>query len=347
MVRLKDIAEITGFSITTVSRILNNDKTLRTSQNTKNIIKTVAEATGYKTLNEKKKERYKKKNSLSMVVGIIEMSSTNEVIKDPYYIYLKEFLEKVCRKNTIKSLSLTFDLKRQKYVNNDISKLKVNGLIAIGRFSKLEVKAMEKLSKNIVFLDTVYPNGEYSSIAPDLELGVKNGLDYLFEKGHSKIYFIGPTYAPNFFTNLALEVRRESFIKYMKEKKMYSDSLLLECERSSESAEQVLREYLLKGGSLPTAIFTVNESVAIGVVKVLREFGLNIPKDVSILSYNNTIYSSLVSPALSSVDINCDYMAQLAIDLVVKQNKIKNFSPIKILCSSIISEKNSIKALKG
>lgn len=39
MVRLKDIAEITGFSITTVSRILNNDKTLRTSQNTKNIIK--------------------------------------------------------------------------------------------------------------------------------------------------------------------------------------------------------------------------------------------------------------------------------------------------------------------
>ena len=193
MVRLKDIAEITGFSITTVSRILNNDKTLRTSQNTKNIIKTVAEATGYKTLNEKKKERYKKKNSLSMVVGIIEMSSTNEVIKDPYYIYLKEFLEKVCRKNTIKSLSLTFDLKRQKYVNNDISKLKVNGLIAIGRFSKLEVKAMEKLSKNIVFLDTAYPNGEYSSIAPDLELGVKNGLDYLFEKGHRKIYFIGWT----------------------------------------------------------------------------------------------------------------------------------------------------------
>ena len=174
---------------------------------------------------------------------------------------------------------------------------------------------MEKLSKNIVFLDTAYPNGEYSSIAPDLELGVKNGLDYLFEKGHRKIYFIGPTYAPNFLTNLALEVRRESFIKYMKEKKMYSDSLLLECERSSESAEQVLREYLLKGGSLPTAIFTVNESVAIGVVKVLREFGLNIPKDVSILSYNNTIYSSLVSPALSSVDINCDYMAQLAIDL--------------------------------
>ena len=62
-------------------------------------------------------------------------------------------------------------------------------------------------------------------------------ITYL-KKGHSKIYFIGPTYAPNFFTNLALEVRRESFIKYMKEKKMYSDSLLLECERSSESAEQ-------------------------------------------------------------------------------------------------------------
>ena len=76
MVRLKDIAEITGFSITTVSRIFYNDKTLRTSQNTKNIIKTVAEATGYKTLNEKKKERYKKKNSLSMVVGIIENLNT-------------------------------------------------------------------------------------------------------------------------------------------------------------------------------------------------------------------------------------------------------------------------------
>lgn len=347
MIHLKDIAEITGFSIATVSRVLNNDKSLRATQETKNIIKTVAEASGYKTLSEKKKERYKKKNSLSIVIGIIEMSSTNEILKDPYYIYLKEFLEKVCRKNTIKSLNLSFDSKKQKYINNDNYNLKVNGLIAIGRFSEIEVKAMEKLSKNIVFLDTSYPDGKYSSITPDLELGVKKGLDYLIEKGHKKICFIGPIYAPNFFKTLSLEVRREAFIKYMKEKNLYSDSLLLECERSSESAENIAREYLLKGGSLPTAFFTVNESVAIGLIKVLKEFGLNVPKDISILSYNNTVYSSLISPALSSVDINCDYMAQLAIDLVIKQNQIKSFSPVKILCGSIISEKSSIKALKN
>ena len=346
MIHLKDIAEITGFSVATISRVLNDDKTLRTTQETRNIIKTVAEATGYKTLNEKKKERYKKKNTLS-IIGIIEMSSTNEILKDPYYIYLKEFLEKVCRKNTIKSLNLSFDLKKQKYISNDNCRWKVSGLIAIGRFSEIEVKAMEKLSKNIVFLDTTYPEGKYSSIAPDLELGVKKGLDYLIEKGHKNICFIGPSYAPDFFKTLSLEVRREAFIKYMKEKNLYSDSLLLECERFSESAEKVSREYLLKGNPLPTVFFTVNESVAIGLIKVLREFGLSVPKDVSILSYNNTVYSSLISPALSSVDINCDYMAQLAIDLVIKQNQIKSFSPIKILCSSMISEKNSIKTLKN
>ena len=55
MVTLKNLSEITGYSIATISRVLNNDKTLRASEETKKIIKTVAKTSGYKTLQSKKR----------------------------------------------------------------------------------------------------------------------------------------------------------------------------------------------------------------------------------------------------------------------------------------------------
>ncbi len=96
MVTLKNLSEITGYSIATISRVLNNDKTLRASEETKKIIKTIAETSGYKTL-QSKKSKQKTKTSLynRCCLGIIEPSNIQEHIQDPYYLYLKGFVEQL------------------------------------------------------------------------------------------------------------------------------------------------------------------------------------------------------------------------------------------------------------
>lgn len=345
MVTLKNLSEITGYSIATISRVLNNDKTLRASEETKKIIKTVAKTSGYKTL-QSKKNKQKIKSSLynKCCLGIVEPSNIQEHIQDPYYLYLKGFVEQECFNKKIETVKIQYNPKSKKY--NFFPNKKVDGIITIGHFSVKEIDDMKKITKNIVFLDCAPHDGNYSSVIVDLKLGLKRGVDYLISCGHKNICFAGPKTAPNIFKELELEIKRVAFLEYIKEKNISENCSLLECERSTESAYENTKLFIEKNiKNLPTVFLAVNESVALGILNALKEKNIKVPEEISILSYNNTIFSAFITPPLSSISIDSEYMAQTAVELTVKQAKTKLFRPVQILTFPYITEKQSIKKL--
>lgn len=345
MVTLKNLSEITGYSIATISRVLNNDKTLRASEETKKIIKTVAKTSGYKTL-QSKKNKQKIKSSLynRCCLGIVEPSNIQEHIQDPYYLYLKGFVEQECFNKKIETVKIQYNTKSKKY--NFFPNKKVDGIITIGHFSVKEIDDMKKITKNIVFLDCAPHDGNYSSVIVDLKLGLKRGVDYLISCGHKNICFAGPKTAPNIFKELELEIKRVAFLEYIKEKNISENCSLLECERSTESAYENTKLFIEKNiKNLPTVFLAVNESVALGILNALKEKNIKVPEEISVLSYNNTIFSAFTTPPLSSISIDSEYMAQTAVELTVKQAKTKLFRPVQILTFPYITEKQSIKKL--
>lgn len=345
MVTLKNLSEITGYSIATISRVLNNDKTLRASEETKKIIKTVAKTSGYKTL-QSKKNKQKIKSSLynRCCLGIVEPSNIQEHIQDPYYLYLKGFVEQECFNKKIETVKIQYNPKSKKY--NFFPNKKVDGIITIGHFSVKEIDDMKKITKNIVFLDCAPHDGNYSSVIVDLKLGLKRGVDYLISCGHKNICFAGPKTAPNIFKELELEIKRVAFLEYIKEKNISENCSLLECERSTESAYENTKLFIEKNiKNLPTVFLAVNESVALGILNALKEKNIKVPEEISVLSYNNTIFSAFITPPLSSISIDSEYMAQTAVELTVKQAKTKLFRPVQILTFPYITEKQSIKKL--
>lgn len=345
MVTLKNLSEITGYSIATISRVLNNDKTLRASEETKKIIKTVAKTSGYKTL-QSKKNKQKIKSSLynRCCLGIVEPSNIQEHIQDPYYLYLKGFVEQECFNKKIETVKIQYNPKSKKY--NFFPNKKVDGIITIGHFSVKEIDDMKKITKNIVFLDCAPHDGNYSSVIVDLKLGLKRGVDYLISCGHKNICFAGPKTAPNIFKELELETKRVAFLEYIKEKNISENCSLLECERSTESAYENTKLFIEKNiKNLPTVFLAVNESVALGILNALKEKNIKVPEEISVLSYNNTIFSAFITPPLSSISIDSEYMAQTAVELTVKQAKTKLFRPVQILTFPYITEKQSIKKL--
>ena len=345
MVTLKNLSEITGYSIATISRVLNNDKTLRASEETKKIIKTVAKTSGYKTL-QSKKNKQKIKSSLynRCCLGIVEPSNIQEHIQDPYYLYLKGFVEQECFNKKIETVKIQYNTKSKKY--NFFPNKKVDGIITIGHFSVKEIDDMKKITKNIVFLDCAPHDGNYSSVIVDLKLGLKRGVDYLISCGHKNICFAGPKTAPNIFKELELEIKRVAFLEYIKEKNISENCSLLECERSTESAYENTKLFIEKNiKNLPTVFLAVNESVALGILNALKEKNIKVPEEISVLSYNNTIFSAFITPPLSSISIDSEYMAQTAVELTVKQAKTKLFRPVQILTFPYITEKQSLKKL--
>lgn len=345
MITLKNLSEMTGYSITTISRVLNNDKTLRASEKTKDVIKTIAKSSGYKTI-QSKKNKAKLKNNLTKktYLGIVEAFNMEEYIQDPYYMYLKEFVEQECFNKKIEIVKIQYNEEEEKY--HLFPNKKVNGIITLGNFSPNKIKAMRKITKNIVFLDCAPKNGKYSSVVVDLGLGIKRGIEYLLKCGHKNICFVGPQTAPNVLNKEEPEVKRNAFIKYTKEKNIEEFTQIIDCERSIESAHKMVVKFINEKNKLPTVFLAVNESVTIGILNALSHYDIKVPEDVSILNYNNTVYSAFVNPPLSSISINSEYMAKIAIDLVIRQSEIKEYYPIQVSVFPEILERESIKKLK-
>ena len=145
MATLKEIANVVGVSVGTVSRVLNNDSTLSVGDETKIKIFNVAEEMQYKTLKQRKSSDKSKTNKLR--VGIVEMYNPKEQLEDPYYLLLRSVVDKECFENEIEVVNLYKNNEEYRFIGEEF----INGIIAIGKFDKSEIKSLNKLSENIVF----------------------------------------------------------------------------------------------------------------------------------------------------------------------------------------------------
>ena len=140
-----------------------------------------------------------------------------------------------------------------------------------------------------------------------------------------------PKTAPNALNREEPEIKRKAFIEYIKEKNIEEFTQIIDCERSIENAYQMITKFINEKNQLPTAFVTVNESVTIGILNALNNCNIRVPEDVSILNYNNTVYSAFVNPPLSSISINSEYMSKIAVDLIIKQFESREYYPVEFL----------------
>ena len=143
MATLKDIAEKTNTSITTVSRVLNYDKTLSVSDDLRMRILETAKLLKYKPRNNRKDTS--KKQELN--IGIILWYDVKEEQDDPYYMQIRRGVEQYA---ILQNMTTTLLYKRDNEF--DVSSLKkVDGLICIGKFSSVIWSKYVNRASNILF----------------------------------------------------------------------------------------------------------------------------------------------------------------------------------------------------
>lgn len=311
-VTLKMLSEQTGFSPATISRVLNNDPSMTVGEDTRRIIFDAAHRLGYSGSSGRRNQRTA---ADTLFIGIAEMLSPAEQMTDPYFLYLKNFIEQTCYEHKLQTVPLR--LVEGKY--QMLSASGVDGIIAIGYFTDKQIQSLCSISSNITFLDSSPNELLHDSVVPNFELGMKQALDYLRSLGHTRIGYLGPKRLLDETQRVVLEPRRRYYEHYMREAGLFEPNLILETPLRDQALvenELCLRLRTLDGDSRPTALVTVNEETAIGAIHALRSLQLKIPEDVSVVSFNNTVMSSVVEPALTSISPHLDYMAATAVQLV-------------------------------
>ena len=311
-VTLKMLAKETGFSPATISRVLNNDPTISVGEQTRRIIFDTAQRLGYAGGSGRRTQRIVLD---AMTIGIAEMLSPAEQMSDPYFLYLKNFVEQSCYERKMQTVALRADENGYRAIDGS----DIHGIIAIGYFTDAQIESLQHLCSNITFLDSSPDELLYDSVILNFELGIRQALDYLRSLGHTQIGYIGPKRLIDETKRMTPEPRRRSFEHYMREVSLYHPDFVVECpmrDRSAVETELTLRMKTFYLDEHPTAFVTVNEETAIGTIHALHGLGFHVPNDISIVSFNDTVMSSVVEPALTSISPHLDYMAATAVQLV-------------------------------
>jgi len=84
---------------------------------------------------------------------------------------------------------------------------------------------------------------------------------------------------------------------------------------------------ILASGKKPTAVFTSNDTMAIGAYRAIKEYGLKIPEDISVMGFDNSYISQYMSPPLTTVNVSLPEIAKCSIELLldsINNKEIKN-----------------------
>jgi LacI family transcriptional regulator len=331
MATIKDIANAAGVSPTTVSRVLNHDPTLSVSVETKIRIFDVAEELEY----TKKGQPTQPIERLNL--AIIDWYNGTELVEDPYYLYLMTAVEKYCAAQNINTFKLVY--MDGAYVG--AVDLKIDGIIAIGRFPKDEVEQIASINNNIVFLDSSPDDEKYDSILVNTELGTNQALRHLFELGHRKIAFIGGQTVGN-NRELTLDARKSTYIDFMKKHDLYDPELIYEGTKLSYSEScRLTQELLAKLGSLPTAVIAANDTMATAVLITLQSSGIRVPEDISLIGFNNLASIKYLTPPLTTINIPLNVIAETAVETLKSNYTNKIIIPKKVYISTQLIEGKS------
>ena len=337
MATLKEIANIVGVSVGTVSRVLNNDSTISVGDETKIKIFNVAEEMQYKTLKQRKSNDQIKSNKFR--VGIVEMYNPKEQLEDPYYLLLRSVVDKECFENEIEVVNLYKDKGEYRFIGEE----DISGIIAIGKFDEKEIKSLNKLSENIVFLDSSPDDIKYDSVKINFKLGTYMALEYLMKLGHREIGYIGSFKTLDDYKGKSEDKRLEFYKDYMKKNKIYNEEFTLDTKDvTSMDGYITMKKFIEENKKMPTAFFVGTDTIATGVLRALYENNINVPKDISIIGFNDLIASQHTIPPLTTVRVHIENLASAAVDLIIERiTKGRKYCKKVVIPSELIIRKSS------
>ena len=206
-----------------------------------------------------------------------------------------------------------------------------------------DIEALRSAPVPLVFIDTFHSRLGMDFVDMDNESSVFAVVEYLKESGHRRIGIVtGSVPTRNF------RLRERSFFESMERFGLpFDPDRDLFAIDSTDKGRLDMERILLAGRDLPTALFCVNDIVAYGCASALQEAGLSIPKDVSIIGFDDLPSNAYMSPPLCSVKVSKHRIGQCAMQLLALRLADPGRDSEKILVGGELVIRGSARALQA
>lgn len=332
---IKDIAREVNVSIATVSLVINNHG--RISQDTRK-----------KVLKAIRKLNYHPSRSAR---GLVSRKTGNIgfILTEEHFLRTEPFYTKIF-------LGTEFEARTKDYyillatVNSSFSKgdspprfileRNFDGIIIAGKVPNSLIESILKYKKPTVFVDYTHNNGEYPNVLTDNFKGGQIATEHLIECGHKKIAFIGGE-----ISHPSIIDRLQGYKLALERAKIIFDESLIITNEDYLTRQNgfTSAELLIDRKKDVTAIFAANDATAVGVMQCLRNKGIKIPDEISVVGFDDVEVDLLIDPPLTTIRIPKLNMGTEAVQLILGIINNKNIKAKKILMPVELIVRNSTK----
>lgn len=332
--KIRDIARLAEVSTATVSHVINGTRYV--SDEVKEKVRAVIERTGY-TPNAHARNLATRQNH---TFGLILSDLSN-----PFFPELVKSIQECANEQgyEVTMANTNYHPERTLASVQRMLEQRVSGVAVMT--SEMDVSLAARLATRevaVVFLDVGEVGPYVSNIVINYEKGIRAGVEHLLELGHRRIAYIsGP---------LRLKSAQRRHLAFTKIMKKYASSLhtepfIFEGDFKATGGHQAVAE-MLRTQPLPTAIIAANDLMAMGAMRELRKAGLRVPDDISVVGFDNILFSALSDPPLTTLALPREEIGRAAIEALLQTLKTEDRQgrEYKITPKLIVRESTGIVA---
>lgn len=331
-VTLKDIAKEAGISVGAVSLILNN-KPCRISEENKEMVKKIAKEKNYVVNQAARALVTKKSHTLALLLPDIQ---------NTFFSALAKQLEEDCRENGyyLMFVNTNDSFENDKKLLMSLDARGVDGIFIIQSnesyyYYQQFKNQVEDLHIPYVMVDRSFDNMECSQVRFDNQKGGYEATKYLIEEGHQKIACI---YMDDYCGNGTH--RMKGYKQAMEEANLpIEENYLIVGDNRYQSGYDVVK-FILETDV--TAVMICNDMMTLGFLKGLYECGKKVPKDISVVSYDDSLSDYLFEIELTTVAQNVEILAKESTEMMMELLADPWSKPRKLILDPKLIIRNSV-----
>ena len=310
-----DVARAAGVSRTTVSIVLNRSNSAVIGDDTRKRVEAVAADLGHRPNSAARML----KSGVTETVGLV-VTESRSLSVDGYIPLLFNGVGSVLRRKGYHLLLETLSRTRGKNPYTDlVESRRIDGLLLLSP-RKDDANLIELIESDfpIVLLGSIGHPKEISVDTPSTE-GLRDAVAHIVALGHRKIGSI-PFSPPGFS---AADMRLFELRSFLSDHSIpLDDTAIVSGDFSAESGFRATVELMTARPDI-TAIFAGNDTIALGVVGALANLGLSVPRDVSVIGFDDLPFAGYVAPPLTTVRVDATLQGRCAADALMLRLKGK------------------------
>jgi len=305
MISIKDIARVAHVSHSTVSRALRNSSLV--NPQTRARIQRIADEKGYTVSAVARSLATRRTGTIGVVVTTIADPFAGEVVSS-----VEEFA--LSHQYAVILAAGHGDPARELRAVHSLQERRVDGILVMAsRVGAVYLRMLSKLKVPIVLINSHHPGEFIYSVRIDNVGGGRMATQYLVDLGHRRIAYIGDK------SGFQSDTERFAGYREILEEAGFGfePELVAHGDGTPDGGMEAMRR-LLALAKRPTAVFCYNDREAFGAMRAIREQGLRVPADVSLVGFDDLFLSSFTDPPLTTVRQPKREMGVLASEILLK-----------------------------